>query len=636
MENQNPKQQAIDKLKQASNVLVTVSANPSVDQLASAIGFALLLNKLGKHATAVFSGNVPSTIEFLQPEKTLEKTTDSLRDFIIALDKSKADKLRYKVEDQHVKIFITPYKTTITEGDLEFSQGDFNIDAVVAIGVQKKDELDQAITAHGRILHDATVITVNNTGNAELGVINWTDAGASSLCEMLVSLGTEIKADVLDEQIATALLTGIVAETQRFSNEKTSSTTMSLSAQLMAAGANQQLVATRLEQSLANAGEKPVEETKFDDRKMDELANEPAPANNEQVVNEPITEPEEQSETTQEEPQAIEQPNADGAIEIDHGEAQVKSLDDVLAMGEEESDEQKLEQIHIDEHGTLRSQEELEQHKQQAPSEDNTEGEHPRLVLQPPTLGAKPVENPITNDTPLDSDTAQAPSDAPELPSVDSAMSATSTGDDMALPAVADQSLTPAEAAHPFDGIVAPPQQPATIPDSPLPSLDAANEAASLPPLPSAETSLPDFSAPPQPFVDPTLTDLEKTVDSPHLQATDFSTEPAAHVDAARDAVAQAMANIPPAPQPLAGVAAQPMDLNLGPDPASSANSMSQFGPPQQLDLPSNLVPNTPPTDTTASQVTDPTAPPPVPPPMMPPAFGAPDQQPPQNNNPSL
>ena len=31
----------------------------------------------------------------------------SLRDFIVALDKSKADKLRYKVEDKFVKIFIT-------------------------------------------------------------------------------------------------------------------------------------------------------------------------------------------------------------------------------------------------------------------------------------------------------------------------------------------------------------------------------------------------------------------------------------------------------------------------------------------------------------------------------------------------
>src|SRR5438552_19117517 len=98
------KQQIVERIKQASNILVTVSYNPSVDQLAACIGLTLLLNKMGKHATAVFSGKVPSTIEFLQPEKTLEANTDSLRDFIIRLDKSKADQLSYKVEDQVVRI----------------------------------------------------------------------------------------------------------------------------------------------------------------------------------------------------------------------------------------------------------------------------------------------------------------------------------------------------------------------------------------------------------------------------------------------------------------------------------------------------------------------------------------------------
>jgi nanoRNase/pAp phosphatase (c-di-AMP/oligoRNAs hydrolase) len=99
---QDLQQQVITRIKDASNVLVTVSNNPSVDQLAAAIGFTLVLNKLKKHGTAVFSGAVPSIIEFLEPEKTLEKNTDSLRDFIIALDKAKADKLRYKIEDKYV------------------------------------------------------------------------------------------------------------------------------------------------------------------------------------------------------------------------------------------------------------------------------------------------------------------------------------------------------------------------------------------------------------------------------------------------------------------------------------------------------------------------------------------------------
>ncbi len=238
-----------EKLKTANNVLVTVSRNPTVDQLSACIGLTLLLNKLGKHTAAVFSGQVPSTLEFLKPNETLEKNTDSLRDFIIALDKAKADKLRYKVEDNVVRIFITPYRTSISEADLIFSQGDFNVDVVVALGVQKQEDLDEAITAHGRILHDATVTSINTSEEGGLGSINWVDKTASSLGELVTELSQTLGNDLIDGQIATALLTGIVAETNRFSNNKTSSQTMSISAALMAAGANQQLVATKLQES---------------------------------------------------------------------------------------------------------------------------------------------------------------------------------------------------------------------------------------------------------------------------------------------------------------------------------------------------------------------------------------------------
>lgn len=253
----NAKTQLTAKLKEANNILVTVSRDPSVDQLSACLGLTLLLNKMGKHAAAVFSGDVPSTIEFLQPEDTIEKNTDSLRDFIIALDKSKADKLRYKVEDNVVRIFITPYKTSISQEDLEFSEGDFNVDVVVALGVHQQDELDEAITAHGRILHDATVSSINTSVDGGLGSINWHDDKASSLSELVTELAQAMDGNLIDQQIATALLTGIVAETERFSNDKTSSQTMSASAALMNAGANQQLVASKLEEPEV---EKPQEE----------------------------------------------------------------------------------------------------------------------------------------------------------------------------------------------------------------------------------------------------------------------------------------------------------------------------------------------------------------------------------------
>jgi len=100
------KQQIIEKIKSANNILVTVSKNPSVDELSATLGLSVLLNKLDKHATAIFSGLFPPAITFLDPDKVFEGTADSLRDFIIALDKEKADHLRYKVEGDVVKIYI--------------------------------------------------------------------------------------------------------------------------------------------------------------------------------------------------------------------------------------------------------------------------------------------------------------------------------------------------------------------------------------------------------------------------------------------------------------------------------------------------------------------------------------------------
>lgn len=246
-ETTNAKSQVVERIKSATNILVTVNTNPDVDELSAALAFALMLNKIDKHATAVVSGALPPAINFLEPDKTFENTIDSLRDFIIALDKEKADRLRYKVEDDVVRIFITPYRTTITQDDLEFSQGDFNVDLIVALGVEKQDDIDKAIAAHGRILHDATVATIN-VGNetSSLGTIDWHDPNASSLCEMLMSLSEALQPNLVDQQIATALLTGIVAATDRFSNEHTSPRVMTMSAQLMAAGANQQLIATKL------------------------------------------------------------------------------------------------------------------------------------------------------------------------------------------------------------------------------------------------------------------------------------------------------------------------------------------------------------------------------------------------------
>lgn len=264
------KQQVVEKIKEASKILVTVSDDPSVDSLSAALALTLILDKQEKYATSIFSGETPPAIAFLEPEKTFDDTTDSLRDFIIALNKEKADHLRYKIEGDSVKIFITPYKTTIDQQDLEFSQGDYNVELVIALGVSDQDHLDKALENHGQILHDAAIITLTaGDQTSSLGGVDWHDANASGISEMVAGLAEALKEDkkktLIDAPIATALLTGIVAQTDRFSNEHTSSKVMTVAASLMVAGADQQLIANEIQQArsieVANAYDEPEEDS---------------------------------------------------------------------------------------------------------------------------------------------------------------------------------------------------------------------------------------------------------------------------------------------------------------------------------------------------------------------------------------
>ena len=555
----SPKQQAVERLKTASNILVTVSANPSVDQLAACIGFTLLLNKLGKHATAVFSGAVPSTLEFLQPENTIETNTDSLRDFIIALDKSKADKLRYKVEDEVVRIFITPYRTSITEKDLVYSQGDFNVDAVVALGVTTKEDIDQAIVAHGRILHDATVISVTDGATvSDVGSINWNDQTASSLSEMLVSITESFQSGLLDAQMSTAFLTGIVAETERFSNEKTSPKVMTMSAQLMAAGANQQLIATQLAPP----------------------APEPQP---EQPV-EPYVPPTPEAPAPEPEP-----PKTDGEIEIHHDEP-------VHELTEEEK-----AQIHIDEQGNLKRPEELQVEEElakkaaedalnnnestllgEAPEAQNTYAVAPDYLSMAPHKVLQPL-----NDA-IDPLAAYAP---PAMPvAVPQPEPALSPEPEIKLPPVAAEET----AAPPAPATVMPPTDATAADQAPL---------SSLPPLPR----LVDDSD--------TLAHLEEAVHSPHLQAADMGNT---SVDDARSAVSTAAQDSVPRPQATQAIGSQRFDMDpynaLPPEPSAVQPPAPTAGMPAVGDIlqqSSAAVPDPEPP-------IDPMSPPPVPPPMMP------------------
>lgn len=631
------KQQLVEKLNSSNNVLVTVSRNPSVDQLSALIGLSLLLNKQGKHCAAVFSGKIPSTLEFLKPEDTIEKNTDSLRDFIIALDKSKADKLRYKVENNIVRIFITPYRTSISEKDLDFSQGDFNVDVVVALGVKEQADLDEAITAHGRILHDAVVASVNVTNEGgELGSINWRETSASSLSEIVTDLAQALGDNLLDEQVATALLTGIVSETDRFSNEKTSSQTMSISAVLMAAGANQQLVATKLDQPPSGNNNDNNDKDKDND------------------------EPDSSSDTKDDDKPKPPSGNDDGTLEIDHdSEPEPEKPEEPSAQDEGQpgpgpgpstpppdlGDNIELPEPE-DEVGDYLTEKASDIEPIQPSPEPIVQGNQssmgggPKLITEPPTLGGTLTANSGQSELEPSTDPLSMPKS--EKPKLLKRKSSPPPPDKPALP-IDDLSTTvpippPSEPVQPTDPttqppIFLPPSVPATTPLSPpsvptpqplapldvgLPQSAAMSPAppAWTPPVPttSPPTSSPSYEPPSmggdqdgsQVHIDDdgTLSQLEAAVNSPHVQQ-DGEDEETPDAASAREQVNKALSAIPSAaPPPIQALHAQPLVDSLHGDDSGLPD------PNQDSSTPTNDTSSPP------APASNQTAPPPVPPPI--------------------
>ncbi len=245
--------QIIDRIKGAKNILVALSSDPSVDELSAAIGLSIYLDKMGKKATAIYSGATPNALEFLEPGDKFAESADILQDFVVAINKEKADHVRCTPDGDYVKFYITPYKAKVAEEDLEFSYGDYNVDLVIALDVANGVDLDSALREYGRIMHDAVVINITTGVPGKLGEIEWSEPAMSSVSEISAGLAYSMNAEYpVEKDEATAFLTGIVAATDRFSNARTSSATMLMASKLMKSGANQQLIAKNVTPDVDN------------------------------------------------------------------------------------------------------------------------------------------------------------------------------------------------------------------------------------------------------------------------------------------------------------------------------------------------------------------------------------------------
>lgn len=242
-----PKQQTIELIRGSQKILLLTHTSPDGDALGSILALYMVLQKLGKEITAVAPDSIPSYFQFLPSLNILSNSFSGTKDFVVTIDTSRTqvNKLGYKnlPQENKLNIVITPQAGSFSSEDISFSYGAFKYDLVVVLDSPDLERLGPFYDNNTELFYETPVINIDHhAGNDYFGKVNWVDLTATSTSEILVALIESLAREkpLLDVDVATALLTGIIVDTGSFQNANTTPKSFTVAAQLVAAGAHQQ------------------------------------------------------------------------------------------------------------------------------------------------------------------------------------------------------------------------------------------------------------------------------------------------------------------------------------------------------------------------------------------------------------
>lgn len=239
--------QVIDLFHTSQKILIMPSSPLDGDSLGSALALYMTLKKLNKEVTVVCAEPVPDAFHFLPTVNVIGDRLVATKDFIITLDcrKHKPENIKTEIVDDKVNIIITPKSGRFTSEDVSFNYGAEKYDLIITVDTAGVEQLGSLYANNIDMFHLIPVINIDHhVTNEQFGKINYIDIMSASSTELLIpiiqGLEEKTKKELMDEDIATLLLAGIITDTGSFQNANTTPQAFANAATLIGYGARQQ------------------------------------------------------------------------------------------------------------------------------------------------------------------------------------------------------------------------------------------------------------------------------------------------------------------------------------------------------------------------------------------------------------
>lgn len=244
----SPKQQAIELIKKAEKILILGHKEPSGDFLGSALAIAEALKSVGKKTEVIVSDPIPEIFKFLPfiNEITTQYRHSNGKIIRINTQKIPVKSMQWQKGDNHLDIILETEKNLKFEF-LEIINGKPKPDLIIVLCTTDTQKIDKTYDENTKLFFEVPIINIDHhAGNDYFGTVNLVDLTATSSAEILVSLFESLGIKIDNPDIATCLLTGIISETQSFRTQNTTPKSLTVAAQLLAAGARQQEIISNL------------------------------------------------------------------------------------------------------------------------------------------------------------------------------------------------------------------------------------------------------------------------------------------------------------------------------------------------------------------------------------------------------
>jgi len=218
--------------------------------LTRCIALKLFLEEKGEHADVVSTHfKCPTHLAFIPKTDSVKGSINNLHNYIIKANVKETgiDQLAYDIKNGELSIFISPQKGTFQQDDFTFTHIPYRYDLIFVIDTPVLQSLGEIYTQNSELFFDTPVISIDNDpSNEHFGHINLIELTATSSAEVLYHMIQELDEHAFNKDIATCLLTGIVAETKSFKTPHVSPHTLSVAARLVEMGAKREDIVEQL------------------------------------------------------------------------------------------------------------------------------------------------------------------------------------------------------------------------------------------------------------------------------------------------------------------------------------------------------------------------------------------------------